>query len=74
MNKRIATKKEDKGGNYEISKVLYTKAMNDEKYTIAQNVSEKDNSKIQIKDENGNLVYVIELSYDEEKTKSKLHM
>ena len=47
---------------------------NDEKYTIAQNVSEKDNSKIQIKDENGNLVYVIELSYDEEKTKSKLHM
>lgn len=47
---------------------------NDEKYTIAQNVSEKDNSKIKIKDEKGNLVYVIELSYDEEKTKSKLHM
>ena len=47
---------------------------NDEKYTIEQNVSEKDNSKIQIKDEKGNLVYVIELSYDEGKTKSKLHM
>ena len=34
MNKRLAVKKEDKVGNYEISKVLYTKAMNDEKYTI----------------------------------------
>ena len=34
MNKRIATSKEEKTGNYEISKVLYTKAMNDEKYTI----------------------------------------
>ena len=47
---------------------------NDEEYIIRQNVSEKDNSKIQIKDEKGNLVYVIELSYDEGKTKSKLNM
>ena len=47
---------------------------NDEEYLITQNVNEEDNSKIEIKDEKGNLVYVIELSYDEEKTKSKLHM
>ena len=34
MNKRMSLPKDEKGGNYEIKKVFYTKGMNDEKYTI----------------------------------------